>query len=246
MKMTILKKRLAFVAIFVCISIGVYGIIGVVNQPAESVQTNATPITNKTIIIDAGHGKPDEGATGFNGTSEQALNLALALKLQKLVEQSGAKVLLTRSDENGIYATDSKSIRSKKVSDTKNRVEIGNTSQADVFVSIHLNKYPASTSYSGWQAFYQKQNEKSKVLANSIQNNITKNIETPNNREVMSISNIYIMDKVTIPTVIIECGFLSNPEETQKLKEDSYQNQLVWGIYLGLQEYFNNGGENVE
>ena len=95
-----------------------------------------------------GIGKPDEGAVGLFGTTEQAINLSISLKLQKLIEQCGAKVILTRSDENGIYSIDSKSIREKKVSDIKNRVDLGNNSNADIFISIHLNKYPREAIYS--------------------------------------------------------------------------------------------------
>ena len=205
----------------------------------ETVAVNATPITNKVIIIDAGHGLPDEGAVGFYGTSEQAINLSISLKLQKLIEQSGAKVILTRSDENGIYSTNQTSIKNKKVSDIKNRVEIGNNSNANILVSIHLNKFPASSYYSGWQTFYQKDNDKSKILADCIQENLNKNIQKENNRKTMSISNIYLMDHVKIPSVIVECGFLSNEEETSKLRTDDYQTKLAWGIYIGLQDYFN-------
>lgn len=244
MKLTILNKRIGFVCIFVCISVLMYGIIGIVNKNNKSLQVNSTPITNKTIVIDAGHGKPDEGAIGFNSTSEQAINLSIALKLQKLIEQSGAKVLLTRSDENGIYSTDSKSIRNKKISDTKNRVKIGNENDCDVFVSIHLNKFPSSSSYSGWQTFYQKNNDKSKRIAELIQENLNKNIDVKNDRSSLPITAIYIMDNLKIPAVIVECGFLSNPEETNRLKEDDYQNKLAWGIYIGLQNYFLEGETN--
>ena len=158
--------------------------------------------------------------------------------MQKILEQSGAKVILTRSDENGIYSLDSKSIRNKKVSDIKNRVEIGNNSNADIFISIHLNKYPPSEIYRGWQTFYQKNNEKSKELSTIIQNSLNNNIEFKNDRSPMSISGVYIMEHLQIPAVIIECGFLSNQEETNLLKTDEYQNKLAWGIYTGLQEYF--------
>lgn len=178
------------------------------------------------------------GAVGFNGTTEETINLSVSLKLQKLIEQSGATVVLTRSDENGIYSLDSKSIRQKKVSDIKNRVEIGNNSNADIFISIHLNKYPPSEIYRGWQTFYQKNSEESKKLATIIQNKLGENIEFKNDRTPMQISGVYIMEHVTIPSVIVECGFLSNPEEANLLKEDNYQNKLAWGIYTALQEYF--------
>lgn len=185
-------------------------------------------------------GKPDEGAVGLFGTTEQAINLSISLKLQKLIEQCGAKVILTRSDENGIYSIDSKSIREKKVSDIKNRVDLGNNSNADIFISIHLNKYPPSEIYRGWQTFYQNKNDESENLATLIQNNINKNIDYENNRTPMKITDVYIMKNVTIPTVIVECGFLSNSEETTLLKEDTYQYKLAWGIFLGIQEYFYN------
>ena len=181
-------------------------------------------------------GKPDEGAVGLFGTTEQAINLSISLKLQKLIEQCGAKVILTRSDENGIYSIDSKSIREKKVSDIKNRVDLGNNSNADIFISIHLNKYPPSEIYRGWQTFYQNKNDESENLATLIQNNINKNIDYENNRTPMKITDVYIMKNVTIPTVIVECGFLSNSEETTLLKDDTYQYKLAWGIFLGIQE----------
>ena len=107
-------------------------------------------------------------------------------------------------------------------------------------MSIHLNKFSGSSEYKGWQTFYQRGNESSTLLANKIQENLNKNIEQDNNRKVMSLTNVYIMDNVKIPTVIVECGFLSNPEETENLKKDEYQNKLVWGIYLGIQDYFYN------
>lgn len=160
------------------------------------------------------------------------------MKLQSLIEQSGAKVILTRSDNNGIYEVDKISIRDKKVSDMKNRVYIGNNSNANLYVSIHMNYYEQEK-YSGWQVFYQRKNEKSKNLANFIQESLNENINK-NSRIIMPIKGAYIMDKVNIPAVIVECGFLSNAEDERKLKTDEYQNKLAWGIYIGLQKYFAN------
>lgn len=180
---------------------------------------------------------------GFYSTTEQAINLNITLKLQKLLEQSGVKILLTRSDENGIYSTDSDSIRNKKVSDIKNRVKIGNESSADIFISLHLNKFPPSGVYRGWQTFYQKDNQKSLLLSTCIQNNINTNIDYINDRVPHPITGVYIMDKVEIPTVIVECGFLSNQEETALLKTEAYQNKLAWGIFVGIQNYFEQEGK---
>ena len=175
---------------------------------------------------------------GIIGVLESEINLKLVLKLQELLEQSGYTVILTRSDENGIYDIDKDTIREKKVSDMKNRVKIANIEEADIFVSIHLNKIEQSEYY-GWQTFYQKNNEKSKLLAKKIQNNLNYSIQKENKRDIMSLSGKYIMDNIKIPTVTVECGFLSNPKELNDLMEDKYQSELAWGIYTGIVDYFN-------
>ncbi len=175
---------------------------------------------------------------GIIGVLESEINLKLVLKLQELLEQSGYTVILTRSDENGIYDIDKDTIREKKVSDMKNRVKIANIEEADIFVSIHLNKIEQSKYY-GWQTFYQKNNEKSKLLAKKIQSNLNYSIQKENKRDIMSLSGKYIMDNIKIPTVTVECGFLSNPKELNDLMEDKYQSELAWGIYTGIVDYFN-------
>ena len=171
------------------------------------------------------------------GTTEAETNLKITLKVQNLLEQSGCNVILTRSDENAIYNLDSKTLRQKKVSDIHNRVKIGNESSADIFVSIHLNKIPQEQYY-GWQCFYKSNDEKSIELAKKLQENLNKSIQKENNRVAMKLNTVYIMKHVEIPISIVECGFLSNPEEEKNLLEDSYQNRLAWGIYNGIQEYF--------
>ncbi|MDD2627394.1 MAG: N-acetylmuramoyl-L-alanine amidase [Clostridia bacterium] len=177
------------------------------------------------------------GAVGFSGTTEQAINLQIVLKLQRLIEQSGARVILTRSDENGIFSVDSTSIRSKKISDIKNREYITDNSEGNIYLSIHLNKYQDSK-YSGWQTFYQAKNDKSINAATLVQEEINKNMDEKNNRTPMAIKGVYLMDRIDIPGIIIECGFISNPSEEKKLKEDSHQNKIAWGIFTGIQRYF--------
>lgn len=191
----------------------------------------------KTIILDAGHGIPDEGAQSSTGTTEAQSNLKIALKLQNLLEQSGSTVILTRSDENAIYDLDSKTLRQKKISDIHNRVKIGNESSADIFVSIHLNKIPQSKYY-GWQTFYKSGNSDGEKLAKSIQSSLNNSIDKENNREAKTIDNVYIVKHIEIPTTVVECGFLSNPEEEKQLLDDEYQNKLAWGIYNGIINYF--------
>ena len=157
--------------------------------------------------------------------------------MQKLLEQSGCTVILTRSDENAIYDLDANTLKQKKISDIKNRVKIGNNSSADIFVSIHLNKINQQQYY-GWQTFYKNNNEQSKNLATSIQNELNEAIQKENKRVSMKINKIYIVDHVEIPITIVECGFLSNPQEEKELQQTLYQEKLAWGIYNGIMKYF--------
>ena len=203
----------------------------------EAVQVTSLPISGKVIVLDAGHGTPDEGAQSSKGTTEAESNLAITLKVQKLLEQSGAHVVLTRSDEKSIYDLDSKTLKQKKISDIHNRVKIGNSASADIFVSIHLNKIPQQE-YTGWQCFYNSKNEHSKKLAEMIQKNLNQAIQKENERIAMKLDKVYIMKHVEIPISIVECGFLSNPQEEQELLQDSYQERLAWGIYNGIISYF--------
>lgn len=229
-------KRISI--IFCCVFLSVFFYSSRRLKPVEIIPVMALPVTNKVIILDAGHGTPDEGAQSASGTTEASLNLKITLKIQKLLESSGATVILTRSDDNSIYEIDAKTIAQKKVSDIKNRVKIGNKSSADIFVSIHLNKI-SDSSYSGWQTFYKNGSEDSKKLANNIQSSLNSSISKNNNRTPHTLNTVYIMKHVEIPITIVECGFLSNPEEEKQLKTDEYQDKLAWGIYNGIMDYFN-------
>jgi N-acetylmuramoyl-L-alanine amidase len=192
----------------------------------------------RVVIIDAGHGGEDGGAVSATGISEADINLAIALDLQELLEQTGITVILTRSTDEAIYDTDkSGSIKEKKVSDLKNRVKIGNESSADLFVSIHLNKI-SQTQYDGWQTFYKENDEKGKNIAELIQENLNSTISLENKRLPKTIENIYLVENVTIPITIVECGFLSNQQELSLLITKEYQQKLAWGIYSGIIEWF--------
>ena len=229
------RKRLIAMLSMVFISIFVFTFQ--IAEQEKTVETVALPVTNKVIVIDAGHGVPDEGAESSRGATEAETNLKIALKVQNLLEQSGSTVILTRSDENAIYDIDSNTLRQKKISDIHNRVKIGNESSADIFVSIHLNKIPQQQYY-GWQTFYKPNDEKSIKLAKSIQTNLNESIQKENKRVSMKLDTVYIMKHVEIPITIVECGFLSNPEEEQQLLTDEYQDKLAWGIYNGIIDYF--------
>ena len=229
------KKRLGLILSIVLISLFTFTLQMAQNE--EIIETTSTPVSGKTIVLDAGHGIPDEGAQSRNGTTEAETNLKITLKLQNLLEQSGCKVVLTRSDENAIYDLDAKTLRQKKISDIHNRVKIGNESSADLFISIHLNKIPQEQYY-GWQCFYKTGDEKSEKLAKNIQESLNKAIKKENKRVAMKLDKVYIIKHVEIPISIVECGFLSNLEEEKQLLNDEYQDKLAWGIYNGINNYF--------
>lgn len=231
------KKRLLAMLSIICVAVFVFS-FQIANTNGTT-QTVALPVSNKVIVLDAGHGKPDEGAQSSNGTTEAETNLKITLKVQSLLEQSGATVILTRSDENAIYDLDKNTLRQKKISDIHNRVKIGNESSADIFVSVHLNKIPQEQYY-GWQCFYKQNDEKSTALAKSLQENLNDAIQKENKRVAMKLDSVYIIKHVEIPISIVECGFLSNAEEEAQLLNDDYQNRLAWGIYNGIMDYFYN------
>ncbi len=160
------------------------------------------------------------------------------MALQKLFESNGTNVVLTRSDDNGIYDVTG-SIKNKKVSDIKNREALIEETDADAFISIHMNKFPEKK-YSGPQVFYSVNNPKSELLAECIQKSMIASLNPDNRREIKPAgSEIYLLKKAKLPAVLIECGFLSNSEEERKLADEKYQKQVAWSIYCGIIQYFN-------
>lgn len=219
------KKRIIFICVAMLLSLSVY--VGKeMKENTNILETIATPVVGKTIIVDAGHGLPDGGAVGSTATMESDINLKIALKLKKEIEESGNKCIMTRSDENGISGLVDASIRKKHIEDLKNRAKIGNESNADIFISIHLNKI-SEEKYNGWQTFYRKNDIQGRKLAEEIQNTIKESTQRENKRKAAKISGIYIIDNVNIPITIVECGFLSNLEEEKLLNTDEYQQKLA-------------------
>ena len=187
-----------------------------------------------TVVIDPGHGGVDGGAEADDGTPEKNINLNIALKLKQLAENGGWNVIMTREEDTGLYSEQNSTIRSKKTEDLKKRKEIFDSSAADAAVSIHLNSYTADRSVRGAQVFYADGSEESKMLAECIQD------QMKNRRRAMAKSDVLILQQAKVPTVIAECGFLSNYEESRTLRTDEYQNKLAKNIYSGIKNYIEN------
>lgn len=203
-----------------------------------AVASMAVAANRLKIIIDAGHGGFDGGASAEDGTLEKDINLVIANNLKYLCELGGFEVIMTRSGDTGTEADESDSIANRKKSDMKRRLAVIEENPDAVFVSIHLNKFTTSTA-SGAQVFYSKNNPESETLANSVQKSIVDLIQNDNSRTIKQADNsIFLLKKSNIPSIIIECGFLSNYVELALLKNPDYQDKIAFAIYCGLLEYY--------
>ena len=191
------------------------------------------------IVIDAGHGFPDGGAIGMNGTIESTLNLSISLKVENLLKKKNYKVIMTRRNDNSLSGI-GKTISEKKRNDMSERLEIMNESGADMFVSIHMNKYSDSR-YKGAQVIYSSNFSQSETLASFIQNKLCKLSENKSKRShLQAPKSIYLLKNAKLPAVIVECGFLSNFEEERLLLSEKYQNKIAEAIVSGIEDYYRN------
>lgn len=203
------------------------------------------PITSKTIIVDAGHGGIDPGTmTDDQSIKEKDVNLKITKKVKELLEASGAMVILTRNDDVSLYTEEAgKTVRQKYNENLRNRKKIIKESSADMFISIHLNKFEQSKYY-GAQTFYPSGKEDGQLLATYIQNELKRVVDTTNNRKIKPSNDIYLLKDNEIPSTLIECGFLSNDKEAKLLNSEEYQDQIAWAIYVGIQKYFSETEQN--
>jgi len=185
-----------------------------------------------TIVVDAGHGGIDPGKVGVNNALEKDVNLAIALKLERNLKENGINVVMTRKDDNGLYE---ESDTNKKVRDMKNRLAIIEDAKPALAVSIHQNSYP-DASVSGVQVFYYKDSEKSKQAAEIMQEQMIKTLKPEKERAAKDNNSYYLLKKTSVPIMIIECAFMSNPTEADLLIQDAYQEKVAWAIYLGIMQ----------
>ena len=188
-----------------------------------------------TVVIDAGHGGRDGGAVAEDGTLEKHLNLAVAMKLKALLESADIRVVMTRETDIELASPDSSH---KKADDLKARVQLARECENAIFVSIHMNRFPVEK-YSGLQVYYSENHENSIALAQTVQTVAEEALRNTHGRKVKSAGDsIYIMAHLEIPAVLVECGFLSNFEETALLKTEDYQKKLAMCLYASLIQYF--------
>lgn len=189
-----------------------------------------------TVVLDAGHGGEDGGAVSESGVYEKDLNLALTFLLRDLLVANGVEVVLTRSTDTLLYDKTVDYHGRKKALDLAARQKIAEETENCVFVSIHMNAFPQSQ-YSGLQVWYSPNTEASFTLAQSTQTLVRELLQPQNERKIKSAtSSIYLLHRLSVPSVLIECGFLSNPQEAQLLANEDYQRQLAFVLFLGLTE----------
>lgn len=206
----------------------------------SAAEASSMPITQKTVIVDAGHGGDDGGAIGIDGTVEKDINLDIALKLEKILKFYGFNVIMTRTQDVMTCDDGLDSLRKRKISDIHNRFELMRKNPDAIFISVHQNKFEDSSQH-GTQVFYSGNDERSKELAEAIQTSVTLTLQQKNDRVVKkSGSGIYLLYHAKIPAVLVECGFISNSDEVKKLKDESYRMKLAILIVDGLLKYLSN------
>lgn len=228
------KRFLILLAVVVLICI-----IGTLLQNVATQTSGITKDKQLTIVVDAGHGGIDPGKVGINGAYEKDVNLSIALKLKEILKKKKCHVIMTRENDEGLYCEGD---TNRKSADLKMRAEIMNQDEVDYIISIHQNSFAGESSH-GAQVFYQSGSEVGKTLAEELQKELVASLDTENHRQAKANDSYYLLKKTVKPIVIIECGFLSNREEADKLIQEEYQMQAAEAIAKGLFSYIESGRE---
>lgn len=194
------------------------------------------------VVIDSGHGGIDPGKVGVNGAYEKDINLAIALYLKKELEDKDCEVIMTRETDTGLY---NENDSSKKAADLKRRVELMNNGNPDVIVSIHQNSFTQESS-KGAQVFYQTTSTEGKKFAEIMQKQLADSLDKSNKRVAKPNSDYYILKNSKSVAIIVECGFLSNPQEAQMLVSSDYQKKIAEAVAAGVLDYLKTAGTQNE
>ena len=193
------------------------------------------PLSGKIIYLDPGHGGPDGGA-GDKEVLEKDIALEVTKMLRDYLQEQGALVIMTREEDYDLAPEGMKGYSRRKTEDLKKRLKLINDSQADMYLSIHLNAIPSSR-WSGAQTFYNPKFKENKAIAKSIQSELTRNLENTT-REAKGIQSVYLVKHINKPGALVEIGFLSNPGERASLRTEKYQQKVAASIYEGVLEYY--------
>lgn len=224
--------------------IGCFVLLAVCARVTENViPTSADASEKPVIVIDAGHGGLDSGAVGVTGVLEKDINLSIVLALKDMFEMSGFKVVLTRNEDISIYSPGVEGIRNQKISDMDNRLKIIQSYPDSIFLCIHQNNF-TDPQYFGGQMFYNNNNPYNRTLATIMQRRFAE-LRPGNDREIkLSGDELFLLKSNQNPSLMIECGFLSNPEEEQLLSTWEFQQKVAFTIYGGVMEFIDATAEN--
>lgn len=224
-------KRVRLIGFFVCL----LTMVIVARCVSNTHSASATPQT-PFLLIDPGHGGEDGGATGVDGVSEKTLNLSIATNVHDILSLCGVTVKMTRDEDVSIHDEGCSGIRQIKVSDMNNRLKLYDAAAATV--SIHQNHFSVAK-YHGAQVFYSAAHPQSNRLATSVRERIVSLVQQENTRELKKATDsIFLLHRTTKPAILVECGFLSNPQECEKLQELSYQQQIAFAIAVGILDVY--------
>lgn len=211
-----------------------------------------TAASRPVVVLDPGHGGIDGGAESSSGMAEKNINLKIAKSLQKRLEAEEIKVIMTRDSDEGLYAADAEgAIRSLKTQDMYEREAIIKKSRADLVVSIHLNSFTQDASVKGAQVFYPSDGDgklvkKSKQAAEIMQKNLNQKINVDKKRTELGKNDVLLLRNIYSPIVIVECGFLSNPEDAENLKKEQYQEKISKALKVSVCKYLKENGNKTQ
>ncbi len=227
-----------FILLFALVALLFFSLSLLINGPQEKTrQVTEKALPFPTIIIDAGHGGEDGGTVGIGGLYEKNVNLDIAFMLHDILVSEGYNVVLTRDEDILLYDRSVDYKGRKKALDLAARVKIAEEAGYCIFVSIHMNSFP-DPRYSGLQVYYSQNNKNSYLLAEEIQSLVRSSLQPKNNRKTKPAgSNIFVLDRISSPAILIECGFLSSPEECAALASNEYKQKLSLIISLAIQKY---------
>ena len=242
-----MKKKIELImAVILLVSAGFLA-----KRAAIYVQQSKVAKTQTCIVIDAGHGGDDPGKIGINGEKEKELNLAIAKKVKARLEKENITVILEKKDYRIVLTRDSnkglyhRTAHNKKVEDMKKRCEIINKEKPVFTISIHQNSYPEEY-VKGAQVFYYGQSQEGKELAEVLQKSLVAELDKENHRTAKANESYYLLKKTKTPTVIVECGFLSNRQEAELLSDAEYQQKVAVAISKGIENYLNEEAKSAK